>query len=496
MKRYLLIFWLLRSMAWATWSTPKIARPASCSSAMICSIKVSSTGSGHLLLLYTTTVNQRVTITGITGGATGSFNSATRTSWYRPSGGGRPWKTCSASDSTAGSIDCAFVYSSTAGSTTVTVTYSGLTGGARVFFYEVSYTNGPIAMDVNPIAQDLTPSGSTTPGVSLNLTGSNDFIVQGINGQNLVSSVKGGYMATSSGRSAATYLANTTTGTAPTWMQSSSPAHAAVSGISFAEAAGVVTALDLAWQAANRTGIDGDSCYEQGNVVVSGGYLQLLTTLQNTNCESIDYEYATQTYRSSSVSMRNLSFTYGTVEFRAKLGGGNRTGAWPVFEMFNACSLISYPYGTDNNCVNTEEIDITEINRSNFLNINQQIHLSSGSHDDGCSPKVSDASQNFHVYDLIWSPGSLIWKVDGVTTCTITKSYVPSDAMYFFIDMNAGSNGGTVNNSSLPWTTLVDYVKITQGSTVIFDDEFNGRLGGSTDRRSLPASVTARRSAQ
>ena len=484
MKRALLIFWLLGSSAWATWGTPKVATPANCPNATTCSVTVSPTGGGHLLVLYTTTVNQNVTITRVAGGAAGAFNSATPTSWYHPSGGGRPSKSCSASDSVAGSVDCAFVYSSTAGATTVTVTYSGPTGGAKVFLYEVSYTNGPIAMDVNPTSQDQMPSGSRTEGVGLNLTGSNDLVVQAINGQNPLASINGRYIATSSQNSATAYLANTTAGAAPAWTQSRAPAHAAVSAISFTEAAGVVSGLNVAWQAANRTDLGGNSCYAQSNVSVSGGYLQLLTTLQDTNCESIDYEYTSHLYHSSSVSMRSLSFTYGTVEFRAKLGGGNRTGAWPVFEMFNACSMISYPYGTDNNCVKAEEIDITEINGSNFQNINQQIHLSSGSHNDGCGARISDASQNFHVYDLIWSPGSLVWKIDGATTCTIKKSYVPSDAMYFFIDINVGSNGGVVNSSSLPWTTLVDYVKIMQGSTTIFSDDFNGGDNKASSARS------------
>lgn len=472
MKR-VVIMMLWSVAAWAKWGTARVATPASCATGTTCAITVSSIGSGHLLVLYTTTVKQNITIIGVTGGGMGSFESATPTAWYRPSGGGgQPLKGCSASDSTAGSIDCAFLYSSTAGSTTVTVTYSGVTGGAKVFFYEVPYSNGPIAMDVYPGARDQTPSGSTTNGIGLNLTGRNDFIVQGINGENTIASINSGYTILKNGSSAAAYLSNTTSGTAPIWV-SSSGAHGAVSGIAFTEATGVVPGLSTAWQAANRTGVDGNSCYEQGNVFVSGGYLLMLTTRQNTDCESIDYAYGLKAYRSSSISLRTIRFTYGTVEFRARLGGGNSTGAWPVFEMFNACSQISYAYGTDNNCGSTEEIDITEINGSNFLKINQQIHLSNGNHNDGCSASVTDASRIFHTYDLIWSPGSLIWKIDGRTTCTITRSYVPSDAMYFFIDMNAGANGGTIDDNSLPWVTLVDFVKITHGSTVILNAEFH-----------------------
>jgi hypothetical protein len=45
--------------------------------------------------------------------------------------------------------------------------------------------------------------------------------------------------------------------------------------------------------------------------------------------------------------------------------------------------------------------------------------------------------------------------------------------MYLKIDNFVAKFGGPVNKKSLPWTTLVDYVKVTQGSSVIFEDEFD-----------------------
>jgi hypothetical protein len=56
--------------------------------------------------------------------------------------------------------------------------------------------------------------------------------------------------------------------------------------------------------------------------------------------------------------------------------------------------------------------------------------------------------------------------------------------MYLKIDNFVGSFGGPVNNGSLPWTTLVDYVKVTQGSTVIFDDQFNLEYDTASDQSS------------
>ena len=65
-------------------------------------------------------------------------------------------------------------------------------------------------------------------------------------------------------------------------------------------------------------------------------------------------------YTSGWVSMRNLNFLYGTVEFRAKFGGGANSGAWPVVWMEDASCQASDPTGTDDDC-NGQEIDIAEI---------------------------------------------------------------------------------------------------------------------------------------
>ncbi|MBZ5635739.1 MAG: family 16 glycosylhydrolase [Acidobacteriia bacterium] len=168
--------------------------------------------------------------------------------------------------------------------------------------------------------------------------------------------------------------------------------------------------------------------------------------------------------------MRTFNFLYGTIEFRMKIGGGSGDGAWPAVWMLDAGCQPSDPTGTDNNC-NGQEIDIAEF-IGYVNNVNQQIHVNSQTHNDGCGPSLSDATQNFHVYDLIWSPGSLVWQVDGTTTCTITQSYVPNAPMYVKISMFLGA--GTINDSSLPWTTQVDYVKVTQGGSTIFFDDFTG----------------------
>jgi beta-glucanase (GH16 family) len=209
-------------------------------------------------------------------------------------------------------------------------------------------------------------------------------------------------------------------------------------------------------------------------VNVAEGSLAITTESRTTTCSSFDIPIARHDYASGFVSMRTFNFLYGTVELRAKFGGGEKTGAWPVVWMLDASCQPSVPTGTDDNC-NGQEIDIAEILKSDFTHVNQQIHVDNYTRNDQCTATTSDTSQNFHVYQLDWAEGSLVYKIDGTTTCTISRRYVPKAPMFVMIDVFVGSYGGAVKNASLPWTTLVDYVKVIQDSRVVFFDDFDGK---------------------
>jgi beta-glucanase (GH16 family) len=237
--------------------------------------------------------------------------------------------------------------------------------------------------------------------------------------------------------------------------------------------------LNSQWIAFNRAGAPNSpsQCFTPNNVSVAGGDMVITTQLQTATCASIDFPTGTTVpYTSGYVAMRSFNFLYGTVEFRAKFGGGASSGSWPVVWMEDASCQASDPTGTDDSC-NGQEIDIAEILGGSFTQVNEQIHVNNFAYNDQCTAAATDTSQNFHVYQLIWSPGSLVFTIDGATTCTITRSYVPNAAMYLKVGAFVGGFGGAVNNGSLPWTTLVDYVKVTQGSSVVFSDDFGGAPG-------------------
>lgn len=232
------------------------------------------------------------------------------------------------------------------------------------------------------------------------------------------------------------------------------------------------TGLDRKWIAYNRAGAENSSlqCFTPRNVAVSGGNLVLTTKVETASCSSIDLPQGPHKYTSAFVAMRNFNFLYGTVEVRAKFGGGMNSGAWPVIWFLDASCQATDPTGTGEGCIG-QEIDMVEILDGNFGLVNQQIHIAG--RNDGCKPQISDVSRDFHTYQMDWSSGVLVFKIDGITTCTIKNKAVPSTAIYMKINVFVGSYGGQVKDSSLPWKALIDYVKITQGAKVIFEDEFN-----------------------
>jgi beta-glucanase (GH16 family) len=219
------------------------------------------------------------------------------------------------------------------------------------------------------------------------------------------------------------------------------------------------TSLDTnAWVALNRPG-DSSNNEQQyllpSNESVSGGNLAI-------TCK-VDSSQAGYNYTSAMVQWKSFNFTYGTVEFRAKMAGGQ--GTWPaVWLLGSNCQQTNVPSADNVPPCNwpepgSDEIDIAEI-YGGLTTVHQSVY--SGSSFYTYAASTNDVSQNWHVYKLVWAPGSLTWIIDGVTTYTVTSG-VPSNPMFLLIETALGGvAGGTINNSTLPQTMLIDYVRVSR----------------------------------
>lgn len=206
-----------------------------------------------------------------------------------------------------------------------------------------------------------------------------------------------------------------------------------------------------------------EPCYMPANTTVAGGSLVETLRVEAATCPTSGSDGGTAgaAHTSGAVQMKSFSFTYGTVEARIKFSGGR--GSWPAFWMLGANCQSPQWLPDPSSCqwpsTGSDEIDIAEILDQGHGTVTQSVH-SNGSNP-GCSASASDVSANWHTYTLVWSPGRLVFKIDGTTTCTLTTA-VPSTPMFVILDTSAGGAAGSIDDATLPQSTQVDYVRVTQ----------------------------------
>jgi beta-glucanase (GH16 family) len=151
------------------------------------------------------------------------------------------------------------------------------------------------------------------------------------------------------------------------------------------------------------------------------------------------------------------------------MAGGVAT--WPAMWLLGAdCQQTNITsannFGTCNwPAPGSDEIDMTEILIQGGP-VNQAIHSGPGNNNStinpGCTgfPPTGDPESEFHDYEVDWQPGTVTWKIDGVQTCKVNNSAVPSQPMFLII--NTAIFPSAKASSPWPQYTEVDYVKITQ----------------------------------
>src|SRR5262245_1925088 len=160
---------------------------------------------------------------------------------------------------------------------------------------------------------------------------------------------------------------------------------------------------------------------------------------------------------------------YGRLEARITLPAGR--GIWPAFWMLGASiTTVGWPQ--------CGEIDVME-------NIGSEPSVNHGSaHGPGYSggqsvsarytlPGGARFADAFHVFAIDWTPGRIVFSVDGTTYHTVTRNSPPSGAAWvfdapFFLLLNVAV-GGTFPGSPdattiFPQEMLVDYVRYTPAS--------------------------------
>jgi beta-glucanase (GH16 family) len=132
------------------------------------------------------------------------------------------------------------------------------------------------------------------------------------------------------------------------------------------------------------------------------------------------------------------SFRYVTVQARAKLPKGS--GTWPAIWMLGSnIRDIGWPA--------SGEIDIMEHVGKDPGMIHSSLHTPSshGNTQNSGQKEVPDFHEEFHVYEAVWTPDSITFKIDGETFYT----YSPSDKNFetwpfnnnFFLIMNIAMGG-------------------------------------------------------
>jgi hypothetical protein len=169
---------------------------------------------------------------------------------------------------------------------------------------------------------------------------------------------------------------------------------------------------------------------------------------------------------------RKHAFTYGKFTMRAKLPYSQ--AMWPAFWMLGANSKSFDLYGGDVTWPGCGEADIMEMigglaDGSGDYTTHGPLHYLNAA---GRNPAPSFALRTparladaFHVYELVWTPHSFTWKLDGLAFGTkLIDPDMEEFAKPMFILLNlavGGAWGGWVDASTVfPQTFVVDYVRV------------------------------------
>lgn len=230
----------------------------------------------------------------------------------------------------------------------------------------------------------------------------------------------------------------------------------------------------LVWQDEFTNGIGPDWVFETGNGTNGWGnnelqfYQSQNATVQNGELVITARNESVGAYNYTSARLKTQgrkSWKYGKIEARIAMPGFQ--GVWPAFWMLgDNIGTAGWP--------GCGEIDIMEhINAENknygtlhWKNTNNQYTSSSAN--------TSLNVTNYHVYSIEWTPSAIKWFVDSVPfhEVNIANGINGTEEFHnnFFIILNMAIGGNwpgfTINNTALPASMNVDYVRVYQQTDI------------------------------
>lgn len=209
--------------------------------------------------------------------------------------------------------------------------------------------------------------------------------------------------------------------------------------------------------------------YRAENAVVADGALTITAKAESFG----DAPYTSARMQTS----RKRTFTYGKFSIRAKLPYGQ--GLWPAFWLLGTNSASFDLYGGDVVWPGCGEADVMEMigglaDGSGDFTTHGTLHYLNAA---GRNPAPSftlrnpkKLSEDFHVYELVWTPHSFTWKFDGLAFGTkLIGADMEEFSKPMFILLNlavGGAWGGWADGTTVfPQSYVVDWVRVYQNAS-------------------------------
>lgn len=195
--------------------------------------------------------------------------------------------------------------------------------------------------------------------------------------------------------------------------------------------------------------------YRAENTTVAGGYCII---------EARDENFGGANYTSSRMITKGQKFfKYGRVDIRAALPEGQ--GVWPALWMLGSnIDQVSWPA--------CGEIDIMELVGHEPNKLHGTLHWAdvNGNHAEygGFKNSITDFSEEFHVFSIVWSENQIRWLLNGVQYHVINTSEAQFDEFkenfFFIMNVAVGGNwpGSPDATTVFPQRMIVDYVRVYQ----------------------------------